>query len=491
MKEWMMFLIILIPVLGGISIPLVPIKSRKIKNIYIETIVIINSLLVACLIFNPPEGRFEIVNFIQKLSLSLRMDGMSAVFGGLIAALWPLATLYAFSYMEHDKRQDNFFLFYTITYGITLGVAFSEDLLTMYFFYELLTLSTMPLVLHTMTREAVLAARKYLYYSLGGAAFAFIGLIFIISYGTTANFHLGGVLDLVKVGDKADVLLLIYVIAFFGFGVKAAICPFNSWLPQAGVAPTPVTALLHAVAIVKAGAFAIIRITHYSFGTDFLKGSWAQTVVMTVAIITIFYGSSRAIKETHIKRRLAYSTVSNLSYILFGAVIMTPMGLAAALTHMIFHGVMKITAFFCAGSIMHQSGKNYVYELNGLGRKMPFVFGVLTISSLGLMGVPGMAGFISKWRLAYAAVESENLLALAGVAVLLISALLTAIYMLTMVMRGFFPVKGDEENMSEKIQDPGWQMKLPLFILALAIVGFGLCSEPVTDFIQTVVEGRI
>ncbi|MDD7025707.1 MAG: proton-conducting transporter membrane subunit [Lachnospiraceae bacterium] len=491
MKEWMMFLIILIPVLGGISIPLVPIKSRKIKNIYIETIVIINSLLVACLIFNPPEGRFEIVNFIQKLSLSLRMDGMSAVFGGLIAALWPLATLYAFSYMEHDKRQDNFFLFYTITYGITLGVAFSEDLLTMYFFYELLTLSTMPLVLHTMTREAVLAARKYLYYSLGGAAFAFIGLIFIISYGTTANFHLGGVLDLAKVGDKADVLLLIYVIAFFGFGVKAAICPFNSWLPQAGVAPTPVTALLHAVAIVKAGAFAIIRITHYSFGTDFLKGSWAQTVVMTVAIITIFYGSSRAIKETHIKRRLAYSTVSNLSYILFGAVIMTPMGLAAALTHMIFHGVMKITAFFCAGSIMHQSGKNYVYELNGLGRKMPFVFGVLTISSLGLMGVPGMAGFISKWRLAYAAVESENLLALAGVAVLLISALLTAIYMLTMVMRGFFPVKGDEENMSEKIQDPGWQMKLPLFILALAIVGFGLCSEPVTDFIQTVVEGRI
>ncbi|MCI5586000.1 MAG: proton-conducting membrane transporter [Lachnospiraceae bacterium] len=491
MKEWMMFLIILIPVLGGISIPLVPIKSRKIKNIYIETIVIINSLLVACLIFNPPEGRFEIVNFIQKLSLSLRMDGMSAVFGGLIAALWPLATLYAFSYMEHDKRQDNFFLFYTITYGITLGVAFSEDLLTMYFFYELLTLSTMPLVLHTMTREAVLAARKYLYYSLGGAAFAFIGLIFIISYGTTANFHLGGVLDLAKVGDKADVLLLIYVIAFFGFGVKAAICPFNSWLPQAGVAPTPVTALLHAVAIVKAGAFAIIRITHYSFGTDFLKGSWAQTVVMTVAIITIFYGSSRAIKETHIKRRLAYSTVSNLSYILFGAVIMTPMGLAAALTHMIFHGVMKITAFFCAGSIMHQSGKNYVYELNGLGRKMPFVFGVLTISSLGLMGVPGMAGFISKWRLAYAAVESENLLALAGVAVLLISALLTAIYMLTMVMRGFFPVKGDEENLSEKIQDPGWQMKLPLFILALAIVGFGLCSEPVTDFIQTVVEGRI
>lgn len=483
MKEWVLILIILIPVLGGISIPVLPIKNRRIKHIYIEGLVLINSILVACLIIDPPAGRFEIVNFVQKLSLSLKMDGMSAVFGGLVAVLWPLATLYAFAYMKEEKRQDAFYMFYTVTYGITLGIAFAEDLLTMYFFYELLTLTTVPLVLHSMTREAVLASRKYLYYSLGGAAFAFIGLIFVISYGTTANFQLGGVLDMDKVTPKADVLLLVYVIAFLGFGVKAAICPFNSWLPQAGVAPTPVTALLHAVAVVKAGAFAIIRITHYSFGADFLKGTWAQSLVMAVVILTIFYGSSRAVKETHMKRRLAYSTIANLSYILLGVVMMTPQGMLGALTHMISHGIMKIEAFFCAGAIIHQSKKSYVYELDGLGQKMPVVFAALTISALGLMGVPMTAGFISKWNLARAAVESKNPMALAGLAILLISAFLTAIYMLPMVVRGYFPTEDSPQAMLEGVKDPGWQMVLPLVIIAVFIMGAGLFSTKLTEFL--------
>lgn len=345
----------------------------------------------------------------------------------------------------------------------------------------------MPLVLHTLTREAILASRKYLYYSLGGAAFAFIGLVFIIMYGTTANFQLGGVLDMTKIGDRSNILLLIYVFAFLGFGVKAAVCPFNSWLPQAGVAPTPVTALLHAVAVVKAGAFAIIRITYYSFGTEFLKGTWAQNVVMAVVIFTIVYGCSRAVKETHIKRRLAYSTISNLSYILFGAVIMTPLGLAAALSHMIYHAVMKICAFFCAGAIMHQTGRHYIHELDGMGKKMPVVFGILTISGMALMGVPGMAGFISKWYLAKAAVESENIMAYVGIAALLISALLTAIYMLSITMRAFF-VEGNIEEKKE-YKDPNWMMMLPLGIFAAAIIGFGLYSAPVTEFFTKIANG--
>ena len=176
---------------------------------------------------------------------------------------------------------------------MTLCIALAANLLTMYFFYELLTLVTVPLVMHTLTREAVLASRKYLYYSLGGAAFAFLGLIMVIVYGSTTDFILGGVLDPAKTAGKTDVLLLIYVMAFMGFGVKAAVCPFNSWLPQAGVAPTPVTALLHAVAVVKSGAFAIIRLTYYSFGTDFLRGTWAQTTVMIVVMFTIVYGCSQ------------------------------------------------------------------------------------------------------------------------------------------------------------------------------------------------------
>ena len=391
--------------------------------------------------------------------------------------------------MTKEEHEKIFFLFYTMTYGITLGIALSANLLTMYFFYELLTLVTVPLVMHTLTREAILASRKYLYYSLGGAAFAFIGLIMIIIYGTTTDFILGGVLDLTKIGGRTNVLLFVYVMAFLGFGVKAAVFPFNSWLPQAGVAPTPVTALLHAVAVVKSGAFAIIRLTYYSFGVDFLKGTWAQTTVMLVVMFTIVYGCSRAVKETHLKRRLAYSTISNLSYILFGVTIMTPLGLVGALTHLIFHAVIKICSFFCAGAIIHQTEKQYVHELDGMGYRMPCVFGIFTVSALALMGVPGLAGFISKWNLASAAVESGNPVAYFGIACLLISALLTAIYMLTIVVRAFFPGKDFDDSSIKEFKDPNWKMLLPLFVFVFFIIAFGLYSQPLTDFFRDVAAG--
>ncbi len=324
---------------------------------------------------------------------------------------------------------------------------------------------------------------------MGGAAFAFIGMIFVIVYGTTTEFVLGGVLDLEKVGERANILLLIYVIAFMGFGVKAAIFPFNSWLPQAGVAPTPVTALLHAVAVVKAGAFAILRLTYYSFGADFLRGTWAQYLLMGIVMFTIVYGCSRAVKETHLKRRLAYSTISNLSYILFGAVIMTPLGMVGALTHMAFHAFMKICSFFCAGAIMHQTEKHYIHELDGLGKKMPWVFGIFTVSSLALMGVPGLAGFISKWNLARAAVESGNKMAYFGIGCLLISALLTAIYMLSIVVRAFFPPQDFDEKTIEGFSDPNWKMLLPLFVFAAVIIAFGLFSSPLVKFFEDVAGG--
>lgn len=487
----MIILVILIPFIIGILVPIIPFKKRWQKEVFLETAVVINSILVWYLLLHHSDSTFLLAHFTGNLNISFRVDGMSMVFAGLVSALWPFATLYAFEYMTKEKNENVFFLFYTLTYGVTLGIALAANLLTMYFFYELLTLVTVPLVMHTLTREAILASRKYLYYSLGGAAFAFLGLIMVIVYGSTTDFIFGGVLDPAKIDGKTDVLLLIYVMAFLGFGVKAAVCPFNSWLPQAGVAPTPVTALLHAVAVVKSGAFAIIRLTYYSFGTDFLKGTWAQDVVMAIVMFTIVYGCSRAVKETHIKRRLAYSTISNLSYILFGAVIMTPLGLAGALTHLVFHAVMKICSFFCAGAIMHQTDRRYVHELNGLGYKMPCVFGIFTISAFALMGVPGLAGFISKWNLAQAAVDSGNPLAWGGVACLLVSALLTAIYMLTIVVRAFFPGKDFDDSTVKDAKDPNWQMLLPLFVFTLFIIFFGVCSQPIVDFFMNVACGNV
>ena len=486
MKPGIMLIVVLLPILGGGLLPLLPFRSRRQLTVYTECVVLLNSLLtVAMLLYRPGEA-FVLFRYTGNLSLSFRLDGLGSVFTAILALLWPLATLYAFEYMEGERHERIFFMFYTITFGVTLGIALAEDIVTMYCFYEMLTLVTLPLIMHTLTREAVLASRTYLYYALGGAAFAFMGMIFILTYGTTPNFVPGGVLDPARVGDKGDLLLLAYVMCFLGFSVKAAMWPFSAWLPKAGVAPTPVTALLHAVAVVKAGAFTLMRVTYYSFGTGFLRGTWAQTLLFVPVIFTIVYGCSRALKETHIKRRMAWSTVSNLSYILFGVVLMTPLGLVGALSHMIFHAVMKICSFFCAGAVIHQTGREYIYQLDGFGRKMPKVFLCFTVSALALMGVPGLCGFVSKWNLAKAAFEQGSPLALGGVAALLVSALLTAIYMLTIVIRAFFPGRDFDYGTLKEIRDPGWRMLLPLTLFVVAMAGFGLFSGPVVEALEAI-----
>ncbi len=481
---------ILLPIAGGALTPLIPFRKRRGMMVYLEALMLATSALVWTLILHGPMELFEVIYFVRGLSISFKIDGMTMVFAGLVSLLWPLAVLYSFEYMEHEGHEKIFFMFYSMTYGITLGIAFASDMLSMYFFYELLTLVTLPLVMHTLTREAILASRKYLYYSLGGAAFALIGLVFLLVYGNTLEFIPGGILNLEKIGDRKNLMLTIYVFTFLGFGVKAAIWPLSSWLPQAGVAPTPVTALLHAVAVVKAGVFAIIRLTYYSYGTDFLRGTWAQALVMGLAMFSIVYGCSRAVKETHIKRRLAYSTVSNLSYIIFGATIMTPWGMVGAMMHMICHAFMKICSFLCAGAFMHQTGKSYIYEMNGMGRRMPVVFGCFTVAALGLMGVPPLAGFISKWNLAQAAVESGNVQAYFGIGCLLVSALLTAIYMMSIVIRAFFPGRDFDYSAIASVKDPSWKMCFPLICFAAAVVGLGLFSTPLVHFLQGVAAGQ-
>ncbi len=537
----LMLIAVLLPIISGLVIPLAGFKEEKKRNTYIEVMVLITSFIVWALLLNAPEGDFVFARFTRALTLSLRIDGLSKVFAGLVSFMWPLASLYAFEYMAQGgpKRTDMFFMFYTMTYGVVLGSAFSEDIFTLYFFYELLTLVTVPLVLHTLTREAILAGRTYLYYSLGGAGFAFIGLVFIITYSIDIDFKYGGVLSQVRVAGNENVLLLIYVLAFMGFGVKAAIFPVGSWLPKASVAPTPVTALLHAVAVVNAGAFAIMRLTYYCFGTELLKGSWAQIVVMAVSLVTIIYASSMALKETHMKRRLAFSTSSNLSYILFGVTLMTPAGLLGALMHFVIHAFMKICSFFCAGAIMHVTEKNYVHELNGLAKQMPKVFALFTVASLSLMGVPGFGGFASKWYLAKGAVEEGGIGPYLGICVLLFSALLTAIYMMTMIIRGYFPEKEAElcvgkaeaeipgagnaellpdngrtqvtgvfdryeadflashnngtnqarqSDKEKSWHDPGWKMLVPLFVFAVITVALGLFSNVLVGFLKEMIR---
>lgn len=481
---------VVLPIAGGAILPLLHLQERK-RNLFLEILVLITSAIAILCVYRRPEEGFTLFHLTGNLDFALRLDGLGSVFTCLVAILWPLATLYAFEYMRHEERTTSFFSFYTMTYGVTMGIAMAKNLVTMYLFYELLTLVSFYLVMHPMTRKAIRASRTYLYYSIGGAAFAFISLVFLIVFGNTTDFILGGVLNMDKIGVNTQTMLVVYLLGFWGFGVKAAVFPFQGWLPKASVAPTPVTALLHAVAVVKSGAFAVMRLTYYCFGAEFIRGTWAHFAVMSIAMLSIIYGSTMAVRETHFKRRLAFSTISNLSYILLGVTMMSPLGLLAGMSHLVFHAVMKIGSFFSAGAVLHQSRKEYVDELDGLAGKMPFVFTVFTVCGLSLIGIPLFAGFISKWNIAAAAMDlgKSYPYAYAAIGVLLYSALMTAVYILTVAIRAWFPDKKQEVCSNEGVTDPNWEMKLPLGIFAAAVLVFGLCSEPLMQILRSVAWG--
>ncbi len=486
-SSWFLLVPILLPIIGGLGLLLFRFKNRIHREIYVEAVTILTSVLaIYCLLHRSTVGAAAF-SFPGNMQLMLRADGLSCVFAGLISCLWPFASLYAFEYMEPEHGKNRFFAFYTATFGITLGICFAGNLVTMYLFYELLTLITTPLVCHEMDKKSIHVAMKYLCYNIGGATLAFIGLVFISVLGGTTEFIYGGVLNSASVSSHPELVRAIYVVTFIGFGVKSALFPFYSWLPSASIAPTPVTALLHAVAVVNAGAYAIIRVTYYSFGTELLLGSWAQAVVVAMTLITILFGSVMAVKEPHFKRRLAFSTVSNLSYIMFGAALMTPAGLVGSLSHMVFHGVIKITAFFCAGTVMTVAKKNYVSEFAGIGRRMPITFGCFTVASLSLIGVPPFNGFISKWKLCTAALTSGSALGVAGAVVIFISAMLTVIYTLSVCVKAFFPAEG--ETLCDSGRDPGWRELVPMVLFSVMMLVLGLFSGPLTDFFFSVATG--
>ena len=468
----MLLISILLPVLGAVALFIWRPRDVRACHALTMTATLATSACVAWCIFTPGAHPITLLKLSDLLSISFKLDGLGRVFGGLVAFLWPLSTLYAFEYMAHEGGENHFFGFYLLSYAVTLGIAFAEDLMTLYIFYELLTLATLFLVMHGMKPQAVYAGRKYVYYSLGGAAMAFLALATVMYFSGNSNFVAGGIPALKSA--PMDLLLPMFVLGFLGFGVKAAIFPFHDWLPAASVAPTPVTALLHAVAVVKAGVFAVIRLTYYAFGTQVLAGSWAQNVVLVCAIGTIVFGSARALRQAHLKRRLAYSTVSNLSYMLLGVCLMTPAGLAAALLHMVVHAVSKITLFFCAGAIYYKSGREYVYELAGFGRRMPVVLGCFLVTGLCLMGIPPLAGFASKWSLALAAVEQGSPLAIAGVAALVISAVLTALYIVSVLITALQP---DPLQTPERLE-PNRYMTVPLVVLTAACLVLSLCTGP-------------
>ncbi|MBR0087744.1 MAG: proton-conducting membrane transporter [Lachnospiraceae bacterium] len=460
LSSYLLLPVILFPIFSGIILHALRLKDRKAVRIYTMTMTLITSAAVWYMIlFCSPEAA-PFIRFTDDFIFRLKFDECGRYFAGIVATLWPLTVCYAFGYLEDDLRQKAFFGWFTMAFGVTLGVSMAGNLFTLYIFYELLTLSTVPLVMHTETPEAIRATRTYFGYSLGGAAFALVSILYL----TTGQ---------IRTGSPAATGFF-YLLGVAGFGVKSAMFPIHRWLPKASVAPTPVTALLHAVAVVKAGIFSVIRLTWFGYGTETLYGSWGQYVPLALAMFTVVYGAMRAVREVHWKRRLAYSTVANLSYILFGVYLMTKEGLIGALLHMAFHAEIKILAFFCAGAVLHVNHREYVTEMDGLGRKMKWTFACFTVSALALTGIPPFAGFISKWYLLTAAGHAGTVEGYIGAGAILTAALLTAVYMLSMVRRAFFPDKGADLSRNETAKEAGGWMLVPMIILAIGIVLTGL-----------------
>lgn len=490
-KPMLILLPILLPIFGGALVLFFQFRQRKWRQLYVTLVVSLTTLIsLGLIIWGPKEEIITVLRFSQKLPLAFRIDGMATVFGSLVAVLWPLATCYAFEYMKHEGRENKFFAFYTITFGITLGIAFAANILTLYLFYELLTLVTFPLVIHTMDQRAITAGRTYIIYSMSGAALIFIGLIFIITYGSSIDFVYGGVFSPQAIAKYGDILSQVYVLTFFGFGVKAALFPMQQWLPAVSVAPTTVTALLHAVAVVKAGVFAIMRLTYFSFGTGFLVGTRFQWAVMIGAMITILYGSFRAFINPHFKRRLAYSTISQLSYMILAAALMTSQGLQSGLLYMVGHAFIKIVLFYCAGAVLYQTHQQEVAQLAGLGRKMPWTFGCFTIAAFGLMGIPPTVGFLGKYELLTAIAESGSALTWVGLVVIGISVLLTAGYLLSIIKTAFFDeFVPDESNV--EVKDPNGYMLIPMVVLTGIIVLLGFFGQPIMDYFAQMTRGGV
>ena len=490
MNEKFLLFPILIPALTALLIPALKFPDKKIRNIFIEAAVLLNSLIIALLVIYPPSGTLVLFRLSERAAFALKLDGLGMVFAVLIAVLWPLTTLYAFEYMSREHRKTSFFGWFVLTYGVVAGIALASDLLTLYLFYEIMTLTTLPLVMHEMDGRARYAGRKYLIYSVGGAACAFIALTYAMSQGGGETFMLGGTLG-VWPNAPGNLYLCAWFLGFLGFGVKAAVFPFHGWLPSAAVAPTPVTALLHAVAVVKAGVFAIIRLTWYVFEPESLAGTWAQWGAFAMVCMTIIYGSSMALATQHLKRRFAYSTISQLSYILLGVLLLTPEGLVGALTHMGGHAVMKINLFFCAGAILCQTDREYLFDMRGIGPGMPKTSLAFLFSGLALCGLPPSAGFMGKWQLGTAGAASAPL-GYIGIAMLAISAVLTVLYVFSIFSIFIMPGKNfDFKTANEGVKDPGLQMLIPLGVLAIGSWLYGLYAEPMINFFTKIANGLL
>ena len=375
-----------------------------------------------------------LIEMLPGLSIAFVVEPLGMIFAGIASFLWIVTSIYSIGYMRGhgEANQTRFYAYFAIALGAAMGVAFAGNMLTLFIFYEVLTLSTFPLVTHHGTEEAKRAGRVYLGILLGTSiAFQLFAIVWTWTITGTLDFTQGGILE-----GRASGLVVGILLALYTFGIaKAALMPFHRWLPAAMVAPTPVSALLHAVAVVKAGVFAVVKVVVYIFGIDFLWRIGVSEWLQYAAAATILIASLVAMKQDNLKARLAYSTISQLSYIVLGAMLVSDLSIIGGGMHLATHAFGKITLFFCAGAIMVASHKTEISQMRGIGRAMPVTMCAFLIGSLSIIGLPPFGGLWSKWYLALGALEAGQVVM---VGVLMVSSLLNVAYLLLIPIRGFF-----------------------------------------------------
>ncbi len=479
---------ILLPILWGIGILIKPqFKSRK-NLVAVTAIGLLLTTVLAIGVLIGGERELLLFSIGNGMEVYFHLDNMGRIFAVIVTVVWVLAGFYAFEYMKHETEEKRYFGFYVLVYGVLLALTFAGNLLTYYLFYEMMTLLTVPLVLHSKTREAVMGGLKYLFYSLCGAYMVLFGFYFLNKYATTLTFTAGGTLNMESIAGKEGLLLTVAFVMILGFGVKAGMFPMHAWLPTAHpVAPAPASAVMSGI-IVKMGVLGMIRVVYYLIGPDFLRGTWVQTVWLILALVTIFMGSMLAYREKVFKKRLAYSTVSQASYIVLGLALLEPQAMTGSLLHVIFHAVIKSTLFMCAGAIIYKTGKTRVTELRGIGKEMPITMWCYTFVSLALIGIPPLSGFVSKWHLAIGSLETGmKVFSWLGPVVLLVSALLTAAYLLPITIDGFLPGADYSYEALQK-KEPVKMMVIPILILAVLAIILGVFPNPLTDYILELVH---
>ena len=475
----MPLLAVVVPALGALLIAWTGERRANLREFWSVSAGVVMFALVAGMIPEVLAGRTPecaLFRILPGIELAFRVDALGLLFASGASLLWILTSCYSIGYMRslEEHAQTRYFACFALALSATVGVAFSANLFTVLLFYEALTLVTYPLVGHKETVEARAGARKYIIYLLGAAkVFLLAAIILTYNVAGTLEFRSGGILSAEQATAQPGLLFIIFALFLFGFA-KNALMPLHSWLPAAMVAPTPVSALLHAVAVVKTGVFCTVRVVLFVFGPSTMRDIGADQLALVAASATILLGSLLAMGQDNLKARLAFSTVSQLSYIILGVALLNPSGVLGGIAHITNHAVSKITLFFCAGSIYVSTHKTEISQMSGLAKRMPWTMAAFALASLSVVGIPLTSGFVSKWYLALGTVDGGRLVLLG---VLLVSSLLNAMYLGSIVYKAYFE---KESPTSEEIREVPW-MVAPLAISAAASLILGLYPIPVLE----------